>query len=178
MKKNISKQSTTILGILLFSIGLLISFNTAAMPGGEPAVREAGDAVLQGQIDELQTQVDDLAPATHTVGDTLPDGSIVFWVDETGQHGLTTWPTDDASGNWYEAKMIADDHGPGWRLPTKHELDLLFLQKDVVGGFASFYYWSSTEVDATTVWDRNFGNGFQDTNDKNGADNVRAVRAF
>ena len=38
MKQNLNKkQHAAILSMLLFSIGLLISFNTVAMSGGEPA---------------------------------------------------------------------------------------------------------------------------------------------
>ena len=178
MKENVNKQFTAILSMLLFSIGLLISFSLAAMPEGEPAAREAGDAALQGQIDALQTQVNGLTPATHIVGEMLYDGSIVFWVDETGQHGLAAWPSNDFISDWYEAKERADDHGPGWRLPTKHELNLLFLQRDIVGGLVGPNYWSSTEFDATSAWVQGMDAGYQAEFGKNRAGEVRAVRAF
>ena len=32
-----------------------------------------------------------------------------------------------------------------WYLPSISELDLLYAQKSVVGGFSGTYYWSSTE---------------------------------
>ena len=35
--------------------------------------------------------------------------------------------------------------GGGWRLPTKDELNILYENKDKIGGFASNNYWSSTE---------------------------------
>ena len=141
--------------------------------------REAGDAALQAQIDTLQTQVDGLlAPVVHAVGDTLLDGGIVFWVDDSGEHGLAAWPSDDASGNWYQANHDADAHGPGWRLPAKHELNLLYLQKDVVGGIGDNGYWSSAEFDSESAWFQNFGNGSQDIRIKSNPISVRAVRAF
>ena len=34
-----------------------------------------------------------------------------------------------------------------WYLPSKHELDLLYIERDTVGGFATNFYWSSTEYD-------------------------------
>lgn len=175
MKRNLNKQPITILSILLFSIGLFISFNIFAQAAGEIpgeiAAREAGDAALQSQID-------DLAPVIYAVGDTLSDGSIVFWVDETGQHGLTAWPSDDIRSNWYSANEQADTHGPGWHLPTRHELNLLFIQKDVVSGFAIEGYWSSTEFSSNLAWFQAFDGSGQGTNFKFNAQRVRAVRAF
>ena len=32
-----------------------------------------------------------------------------------------------------------------WYLPSKHELDLLYIERDTVGGFTTNSYWSSTE---------------------------------
>ena len=47
-----------------------------------------------------------------------------------------------------------------------------------VGGFASNYYWSSTEIVNVDAWEQYFGNGIQDYNDEDNNGNVRAVRAF
>jgi len=64
-------------------------------------------------------------------------------------------------------------------LPSKYELNLLYAQKVAVGGFASDYYWSSTEVSNTSASMQDFSNGQQESSDKNdGSFKVRAVRAF
>ena len=65
-----------------------------------------------------------------------------------------------------------------WYLPSKNELNLLYLQKSVVGGFADDFYWSSTEAGNFVTWFQNFLNGVQGFNDKNATSYVRAVRAF
>lgn len=65
-----------------------------------------------------------------------------------------------------------------WYLPSKYELNLLYLQRTVVGGFANDYYWSSTEYDSSIAWSQSFGSGAQDYYIKGGPTNVRAVRAF
>ena len=67
-----------------------------------------------------------------------------------------------------------------WYLPSKHELNLLYLQKvaGTVDGFSNNYYWSSTEADNNYAWFQNFNFGFQDAIIKNFTYNVRAVRAF
>ena len=65
-----------------------------------------------------------------------------------------------------------------WYLPSKHELNLLYLQKTVVGGFASASYWSSSENDSNYAWIQYFANGIQADYNKVNAYYVRAVRAF
>jgi hypothetical protein len=65
-----------------------------------------------------------------------------------------------------------------WFLPSKDELNELFLQKTIVGGFQENYYWSSSESDVTSSFDKNFIGGSQGTTDKDGQDYVRPIRAF
>jgi Protein of unknown function (DUF1566) len=66
-----------------------------------------------------------------------------------------------------------------WYLPSKAELNLLFQQKSVVGGFADDYYWSSTEVGSNnSAWFQVFADGSQHSINKDEPFRVRAVRAF
>ena len=80
--------------------------------------------------------------------------------------------------NEYSVTVAGVTYGD-WYLPSKHELNLLYLQKTVVGGFASWKYWSSSEFDSEYAWNQYFVNGSQDTNvGKNNAFYIRPVRAF
>ncbi len=174
------------------------------------------------------------SPTTYSVGD-FAQGGIVFWVDETGQHGLICAKSDQDGGSgirWYagtngstQAKgdgpyageantsiiiaaqvAIGDDGNTyaaricnelqiteggktygDWYLPSKEELNLMYQNKATIdatattnsgSGFASAYYWSSTEYSNHFAWLQNFDGGFQDTNYKGGTYRVRAVRAF
>ena len=65
-----------------------------------------------------------------------------------------------------------------WYLPSKDELNKLYLNKAAVGGFASAYYWSSTEDNGGNAWLQDFNNGDQNGNYKSSTNRVRAVRAF
>jgi len=68
-----------------------------------------------------------------------------------------------------------------WYLPSKHELDLLYIERDTVGGFTNNNYWSSTEDGRFGAWVQSFLNGTQDSYPKDFTDtsiSVRAVRAF
>lgn len=79
--------------------------------------------------------------------------------------------------NEYSVTVGGVNYGD-WYLPSKFELNLLYLQKTVVGGFASTYYWSSTESDTIYAWGQDFTNGAQNGNSKNFSSYVRAIRAF
>ena len=66
-----------------------------------------------------------------------------------------------------------------WYLPSKFELNLLYLQKTVVGGFANNGYWSSTEYHDSTAWSQYFYNGDQYYDaSPNAPYYVRAIRVF
>ena len=65
-----------------------------------------------------------------------------------------------------------------WYLPSIHELNLLYIQRAVVGGFSSSNYWSSSEEGGVTAWFQDFTNGGQGTSGKGSTWRVRAVRAF
>ena len=63
-------------------------------------------------------------------------------------------------------------------MPSKDELNKLYLSKDEIGGFVSDNYWSSSQIDATYAWVQNFDNAYQDDYSKNNTERVRAIRAF
>jgi hypothetical protein len=221
MKRNLST--------LLFSIGLMLSGNVFAADSTPHRVTQAefnaAIANLQAQIDKLSTM--------KKIGDHF-GGGIIFYVDETGQHGLIASLTDDFSpwyngvfkitgatgdgvgagatntaiivaaqsndtpGGYFAAKVAADFsvqedgltactgsvdeicHGD-WYLPSKHELNLLYQQRSVVGGFSSNPYWSSTEwsgANYSLAWLQSFSDGSQGYDSKSITLYMRAVRAF
>ena len=65
-----------------------------------------------------------------------------------------------------------------WYLPSKDELNKLYINRVAVGGFSSGFYWSSSEYNHIDAWLQGFNNGIQGSNSKNNALYVRAVRAF
>ena len=65
-----------------------------------------------------------------------------------------------------------------WYLPSKDELNKLYINRVAVGGFSSNVYWSSSELDNGNAWVQNFFGGSQGVDNKGDAARVRAVRAF
>jgi hypothetical protein len=81
----------------------------------------------------------------------------------------------------YAAQICANYVGGGygdWYLPSKFELNLLYLHQGVVGGFAPQTYWSSSEYNANEAWIQNLNSGNQIHINKDDYDYVRAIRAF
>lgn len=83
----------------------------------------------------------------------------------------------------YAAQICANYTGGNygdWYLPSKYELNLLYLQKAVVGGFPnSGAYWSSSEYNFSSAWYQYIVDGAQFYNlGKISAFYVRAIRAF
>lgn len=68
------------------------------------------------------------------------------------------------TGTEHPAAAVCRDATHGgyidWFLPSKDELNLMCGQKGVVGGFASDFYWSSSEeYYACVAWGQYFGDG-------------------
>jgi hypothetical protein len=62
--------------------------------------------------------------------------------------------------NWTMAINACGELGEGWRAPTKDELDLIYKNKDSIGGFTKLFYWTSNESDTCCAWCYIFSNGY------------------
>jgi hypothetical protein len=65
-----------------------------------------------------------------------------------------------------------------WFLPSKDELNQMYVQRTLIGGFTSAYHWSSSGFYANDAWAQYFGSGLQSYLNKGFGNFVRAVRAF
>ena len=121
-----------------------------------------------------------------------PDlGGYVFYVTPDGKHGLVaaTQDQDASPPTWFDTKNVISNptnHNTNgqkftdWRLPTLYELELMYNQRNAIGGFATSHYWSSTEDDNTYAWTVRFDDGYQSLQNKSNSTgkNIRAVRAY
>lgn len=169
---------------------------------------------------------------TYKIGD-IAKGGIVFWVDDTGKHGLVVSKFDiTSSARWFSGSFgnthakgdglysgrsnmniiiaahaaVGDDNSSyaarlvneyqstengitygDWYLPSKYELNLLYLNRDAINTTAtansgevlsSSLYWSSNEVSNTSANVVNLANGNVDSALKNASNYVRAIRSF
>jgi hypothetical protein len=88
-----------------------------------------------------------------------------------GQGGCT-------SGAAYLCDHLTEGGYSDWYLPSKDELNKLYLNQVAIGGFAGYNYWSSSEDGANYAWYQNFYYGDQYDYYKDYGRRVRAVRAF
>jgi len=65
-----------------------------------------------------------------------------------------------------------------WYLPSRDELNMLFINKLVIGGFVNYEYWSSSEFNANQASEKDFSNGISPIASKINAFAIRAVRTF
>jgi hypothetical protein len=83
------------------------------------------------------------------------------------------------AGAPYAAATACRSLGPKWYLPALDELNLLYANREIVGGFQTKQnsrYWSSTEVNANATRDMFFGTGQQVSLSKSLSPFVRCVR--
>jgi hypothetical protein len=195
------------------------------------ALNTAKTGITAAQAIAINNNTAKVGVTEYAIGD-FAQGGIVFWVDETGQHGLACAIEDQDGGSgiqWYNGSytttsavgdgvyagemntllIIANqgatltDYAAGvcvnysvtqnsvtygdWYLPSKYELNLMYINKATINAtatansgssFASAYYWSSSEYLNGSAWVQSFGSGGQGYGGKGGAYYVRAVRAF
>ena len=128
-------------------------------------------SALQDRIDLLQKEIESLK-----VDIKLEQEPILC---NHPAISFEVYPNDLGQMNWDEAMKACADLGDGWRLPNKLELLLMHNNQDELGGFADFYYWSSTESVLNFAWKQNFNLGNQDANsNKFNYYGVRAVRTI
>ena len=186
--KNLKKNSISLL--------CLVAFLTLALPahsGGtneKPTTYAIGDTGPAGGIVFYVTDGGlhglEAAPDDQSAGIELCFSGIIPGADGTAIG--TGWQNTQDRLNDCEKRPIAssvaaDYPGPNgdslgeWFLPSIKELNELYLNKDVVGGFASDSYWSSSEFGRNSALIQHFNRG-SETYGKEEINRVRAVRAF
>jgi hypothetical protein len=153
---------------------------------GKPSIE------LQKAMESIPAEKAIEVAKTHYIGEKY-GGGIVFHITDNGLHGLIAETQDQCREcDWGDAKRIiniSSNHSKDgqkftdWRLPTKNELNFLFLKKDLVGRFNDKAYWSSTlrPIDHVVVtWVQVFSDGSQYDRGyhRRATYNVRAIRAF
>jgi hypothetical protein len=65
-----------------------------------------------------------------------------------------------------------------WFLPSKGELNQMYINRTAIGGFLADFYWSSSEFNSSYAWLQAFNDGNQTNTEKTNSAHVRPVRTF
>ena len=123
---------------------------------------------LQDRIDLLQKEIESLKEEMENKPIICTQEAIKFEVHPLS-YGKVTWS---------DAIRACVDLGDGWRLPTRIELLIIYINKDDIGNYETNYYWSSTESDNSIAWMQYFFNGDQDITNKKSLNYFRPVRSI
>ena len=112
---------------------------------------------------------------------------VVIEISYGGRNGKIL-SLDETECSWSDAKQWCQNHGDGWRLPTKYELEAIYRNKFDINyrlerckgiELGNGLYWSSTECDSDSAWFVFMNSGYTNYGSKNiDIYSVRAVSAF
>jgi hypothetical protein len=143
------------------------------------------------QLDSIDiTNFGFVAEKTYTIGMNLELGGYVFKISADGKHGLVAEIQDQSTSTvkWYGCDdFISNPNNHSlvgqnffdWRLPSKNELNQMYVHRVAIGGNFNLAYWSSSQESNLTAWTQNFSSGVQSATNKNNITQyVRGVREF
>ena len=131
---------------------------------------------------------------TYTIGYWQDLGGYVFRISSDGKHGLVSSTIDQGTCEATFAQNLASDPANysvdaakfmDWRVPTKYELNEMYIQRAAIGNFQTLWYWTSEALSGSSnyYWYQNFGNVIianpnNQSYGQNGICSLRAVRSF
>jgi serine/threonine protein kinase len=109
-------------------------------------------------------------------------GGIIFYIDNSGKHGKVCLENDLGHFEWEDAinkcVNLSINGYSDWYLPSKSELNFIYMQRNTIGVFYEEYYWSSTKNYVVDAWAQSFFAGEQGSFNYNYKYKVRAIRSF
>jgi hypothetical protein len=127
-------------------------------------------------------------------GDEMPDGTIYAGISPDTGKPMYAAPFDTPlvysfnQAQEYDAKLNVEESNPTkrtWRVPTKHELNVLYKNRNKgnlkstfnkTGSGAGGWYWSSSSTNKHNGWAQRFSDGEQSVNFKYLGSSLRCVR--
>jgi hypothetical protein len=166
---------------VIFTTNLIIAIGQSYQGGVIAYLLQQGDSGYDANVPHglIAAPYDQSSGIQWYFGSNLITGATAT-ILSTGNANTNSIVSSQGNGI-YAAKICYDLVLNGyndWYLPSKDELNKIYLNKTTIGSFGSFNYWSSSEDNSGVAWYQNFLYGYQSTNDKNYTYYVRAVRSF
>ena len=144
--------------------GIIITSGTSSCEASFPALEEASEKIISKLFNNVKAGSKSTTSSNKVCrmcADNMQDLEVF---------------RDAGEMTWQEAKQYCSGLGSGWYLPSKAELNQLYVNKTELGGFSDGKYWSSTENVSGSAWEQNFVSGGQYTYGRSKAARVRCVR--
>lgn len=167
------------------SVLMAIVINCLPLSSYAGFFKDLGDNITIQQNQQGQSSDSSQHQGNFAIGNEYA-GGIIFYLDDSGNHGLVASDADiRGTRSWDEAMMACSNYKKNgfsdWSLPDVNQLAQLYLRRDVVGGWVpNMAYWSSSESDIPNcAWLQYFSTGSQYKNrGKNYLFYARCVRGF
>jgi hypothetical protein len=175
--------------------GSLIITNTLISP--PPATPSIGDSLQGGKVAYILTSSDIGYDSNYIKGIIAAGADLTGYYswDASGNYpyilatgsaigtgqGNTTKIVDFLGSNGEAAYACDQDTEGGysdWYLPSRNELQQLYNNRNLIGGFQLEFYWSSTQVDNYSAVAISFEFGYTGSEDKMDGLRVRPIRSF
>jgi hypothetical protein len=147
-----------------------------------PTCYAAGASTAGSSTDVQNCQTNNLYPGTPGAQTASTNAAVAIGMGAANTDAIIArMNAGGVATNAYAAGLARGYTNNGftdWFLPSQDELNQLYLQKTVVGGFAADNFWSSSQSAANNAWLQDFVDGIQYNGFKNYALYVRPVRAF
>jgi len=150
---------------------------------------DLNEALVPAARDGGASEIRDLLDARG--GDrAMPDGTVFAGKSPDTGKAMYTTPADAPltytfneaaryAGQLNAQKYLGHDD---WHVPTRGELNVLFRNRAVIGGFNEIgslpagWYWSSSPYDFLDAWAQRFSDGSQYNSHRNDDSSLRCVR--
>jgi hypothetical protein len=180
-KTEVAVDSTVVTGDSAAAVTYIVG--NAALGGIIAYILVSGDPGYDANVQHgLVASTADLSSAIQWHNGTHTTTGATATAIGTGLANTNTIIANQGATRTNYAAGLARAHTGGgytdWFLPSKDELNKLYLNQGLVGGFAYASYWSSSESSNGGAWDQLFISGYQFHEDKFNTYYVRAVRAF
>jgi hypothetical protein len=116
-----------------------------------------------------------IAWGCNNVSLTGADGTAIGTGNQNTTDIITGCGGSNAAKSCYD---LVQNGYSDWYLPSKDELNKLYLNNGSIGMWTSTNYWSSSEVSSTTAYAQIFSTGLQSAQGKTNTYRVRAIRSF
>jgi len=140
---------------------------------------------VDGQTHGLIAAISDQSTSTGirwNKGSNITTSASILGIGGGLANTTTIITSQGQSATTYAAGLARAYTGGGysdWYLPTRDELNKLYINQDYIGGFSSGTYWSSSEKSASPAYKQTFGGSdYNTSSDKSSLYRVRAVRTF